>query len=291
MITKSLFPHFMNNNKGFSLVSVLMAAGIGVVVIGAISKSIIHQQEMVSYLEDRMSNLELSNQVRHLLSSQATCNANFQGLPILNSTSINDLKDQAGLTVYDRNSTSNLVKITDIELRSKGALIGADSSGLMELAVTTEGMRGGLRHLKPTVIELSVTSNNASEISNCSFTASGSGLTVDDLENSVCSVQGYRKIADFRMVSDNSVPTGVRGKPPVRDYEHPDNYEPFTQLIVSGHTKMVFVIENPGSYMLGDHEVFYNNIYEENFECDGQTPRSLSKQQVGRVYTSVVDHD
>ena len=173
----------LNNNNGFSLISIIVAAAVGMIVVGAISKVIISQSEQVAYLEDRLSKTNLKGTLQNLLTPLA-CQNTFRGQSVPSSprriTELRDTNDNivyqiplpgGGLPDFEK------LEIARMELHNIDLPSAADASGRMKFVVFTERIRSKGAKLNPIEIDLDVATDSSSLINDCS--QSGGPLTLN----------------------------------------------------------------------------------------------------------------
>ncbi len=141
----------MGNQKGVSLVGVLVAIGIMGMITGYILQISSESMRLQNYVLVRQSILTTKMAVVELLSTRAVCAANFQNIPItslpLTLVAPNGLRTAAGVTVFTpgqdlENGKYQLTAIRLANWRAQGT-VGADQfKGAMDLIVDFKPAQG-----------------------------------------------------------------------------------------------------------------------------------------------------
>jgi type II secretory pathway pseudopilin PulG len=171
----------MKNEKGFALIQVLIAVSIAAMVAVGVADLISNQAKSVSYLEDKMSVLGLSNQLLMILATSGACTNSLAGKSASSDQLITQIKDKADNLVYDTNTNENKYDqlIIDKVTLKNIDVTGANSSGRMKLVIEILRIRkgGGPPGLKPISVEITVSTNGSNNIISCG--AGGSTFTVE----------------------------------------------------------------------------------------------------------------
>lgn len=167
------FKHLFNA-KGFSLVSVVVASAVGLIVMGALLKVLLSQNENVAYLEDRLSKTNLKSTLQNLLTPLA-CQNTFRGQGVPSSPrTIAQLRDATNNIVYQVPQPSGgypefeKLVIEKMELHNIDLPSSADASGRMKFVVFPQRIRNKGAKLSPIEIELDVATDVSSLINDCS---------------------------------------------------------------------------------------------------------------------------
>lgn len=125
---------------GFSLVEIMMAAGM----MGILSLGVMHlmtnQQAVLNHAETRTGELEIINQVRSLLADREVCLANLEGLRI--GDELDHFIGAVGSPLYSvgQRYSQNGLKLESIEVQSD-QLPSGEALGTAELSFTFERLR------------------------------------------------------------------------------------------------------------------------------------------------------
>ncbi len=186
--------------RGFSLVEVMVVASV-VAVIGLGSAHMISQQQaLATYLEDRLANLQLQNQIQLQLSYTAACTASLNGVSLnLNSSqtsSVTSIRDNLGNVVLSSFSDQGNLRIEQIVLRNRSVPV-LGGSGLIDIEVSTTRKRKILdsKAFLPSVVTINASTNPAGAIIRCggNFGAEiiSPGMGFDGLTGNVaCATKG-----------------------------------------------------------------------------------------------------
>lgn len=81
-------------NRGFSLISVLVAAGIGIFIFSVIASQIVSSTRQVHYIDAKMETINLKQELALLLLNTTSCNGSFAGKTLtITSSSTGDDTD------------------------------------------------------------------------------------------------------------------------------------------------------------------------------------------------------
>jgi len=161
----------VKNQKGFSLIEMLIAASVLTVLAVGMSQFIVSQHNNVSNLEDRLTKVSLEAQLKIFLTESSGCTQTFTGKQALATQPITQIFDSLGAVQFD--TASGLNKFDFLELDSMTleniSVPGPDSTGRMKLEVQVKRIRGklGSNSLKPINIEFTVSTNSSNEITTC----------------------------------------------------------------------------------------------------------------------------
>jgi len=161
------------DQKGFSLISAVVAAGLMSAIGLGVSNLIIQQSNSVSYLEDRLAKVDLKTKVTSLLSEGSSCANTFGGLGVpavstptqIFQTPLKNVIGDDGV-VFLETGTSNIddrlyqqLEITSINLENLNVPIGGSvvETGRVKTVMNVRRTRGlGNIDMAPIELELDV---------------------------------------------------------------------------------------------------------------------------------------
>ncbi len=165
--------NLLRNNHGSSIVGVIIASGVGLIVIGALAQAFVMQTKSVVRLENRFSSLAMKNELMAIFSYRDACTNTFAGRPIADEISVNSIKNKDNSEIYNlitQNSYDRL-RINKISLiRSSDARYIAtapSSTGIMQFMVQFENT-SGFQTPQPVQFNVMVTSDTNALLSQCS---------------------------------------------------------------------------------------------------------------------------
>ena len=156
---------------GFSMVQTLVAAGIGGVVILAMTNLLTSQQELNTLMEDKLSRFDLQRELQQRFLDPAVCQATLNGV-LVSATPQNVIISDATPTVlYNPADASKnrfgQLRIASIQLVDV-SVGGPNATGRVELRVGLDRTRDGPPLLRNTLpFRFTVTTDGASNVSEC----------------------------------------------------------------------------------------------------------------------------
>lgn len=271
--------HLILNNRGNSLIGVIIAAAVGVIVMSAVAINMVNQAKSVSFLEDRLSRVGFDRQLKNIFTSPNTCGNTLNGgvVPGLGTERpVNVINDRNNNVIYDLASADPNLKSFDRLNISSMSLLNIDtpltlgSSGNMKLNVNLARQRngGGLDAVAPIELDLFVSTDPVTgRISDCSFTGGVTGV----LDNKACILSGMRKVR-------NDTPRTVAGFGYGRSNDITANYVSFTEIFMNGERNIVSMSLVPSTtYCWGS----MYNVYKEEYSCTNKVLRRTSRVHQG----------
>ena len=179
----------LSNQKGMSVLGALAGASAMLVVGLAVSQMMRTQADMVFYLEDRLSALNLKGDVQLALSNENACirslnRAGFDSIARARDDERLAIVNSAGEPIYTRGEKYDAIQIRDVTVKADAA-IPAGGSGIVEFTVYPQRTRGSLsQSLSPFTIRRAVTVNGATAVVECTAVNTGDGGEEEEDENS-----------------------------------------------------------------------------------------------------------
>ena len=171
----------MGSERGNILIQVLIAGGIGLTMMAALSKLMINQHNAVNFLEDKLSMIDFERELEQLLGDPAACGTTLVGTAVSPTPQSVVITDASANVLYDPgDATKNRfkgLKINSIDVRDL-TVGGPNTDGQVAMQIITERSRKGLG-LDTAVTQLifDVTSDASSNIGACSGML-GSGVVI-----------------------------------------------------------------------------------------------------------------
>jgi prepilin-type N-terminal cleavage/methylation domain-containing protein len=183
------------NDKGISLIEIMISLAVISVASLAFSQSMINQSKNVAFLEARMSRTQLETELRHELISNSHCEANFNG-KIIGATPLNTNIIGLDGNVKFNAANAALNKYDDLIIKSiqlrNVSTSGANSEGYVDLVVKTETpLKRALRDFS---VRLYMRLGANSEVNSCANDG-GQDAECLDLASSVEVFDGSRSLA------------------------------------------------------------------------------------------------
>ncbi len=171
------------NEHGGSLIGVIISGTIFTIIAAASAQMISNQTASVSYLEDRLSSVDLKGALISTLNNAKACENTFQGKKVtrkpITVDQIKDANDDTFIDVTDpRLKSYDRLDLDNISLNINPNVIPASDSGSMKLRVYPKRQRTGSGpvDLSPVEITLAITTDADQKISSCRAYADGSGV-------------------------------------------------------------------------------------------------------------------
>lgn len=167
-------------NKGFTLVEVLVASSVLLIAGLALGSLIVNQARQVSYLEDRMSYQNLKEEINQLLNDPVACKNSLETVKVPNvlgnvTKGALTLKSQSNQLLFDpsnpKKNSYDRITISKISLKNDNVGMG-DVNGEGVLQIEVKRQRTGLGPDEFAIIEKPVylEVNPARAIQSCSGT-------------------------------------------------------------------------------------------------------------------------
>ena len=175
--SQTIFLNSIRSQKGQSLTEVLIAGGVGLAVVAALSHLTIQQQKIANYLEDRLAMAELRKEIDEILKSSAACTLSLNGVLISATPQNMVISDATATVVYDPgDATKNRfqeLQISSIQLVDK-TVGGPNASGQVEVQIGIQRLRPGMGAANSRLnYTLQVTSDNSTLVDQCGGMSSG----------------------------------------------------------------------------------------------------------------------
>ena len=187
-----------HRQAGFSLIEVLIAAGVLSVLSLAMANLVAQQRKSTAYLERQLAKVQLIRNIETILKDGISCQNTLVGttLPAVgNSVNIGSLRDNGGAIIYRSNHIYNRLQLGQIEV--KNATVSTHSStGFVDMIVPIKlASAEGPKALRPGVFRISVSVDSSNIVSGCSGTDFGfvedfeCSLTSTNISFETCTVQ------------------------------------------------------------------------------------------------------
>lgn len=167
------------NQKGLTLVEVLIASGLVVTLLMGVGSYMQGQHRFARNLEQKVATTEVFGEITKALSDEATCKRNFETRPVSAAFDLAQIVDRTGTRALHRVGQVYGLH-NSVELQSMAYLgnyvEAAPGSGTVTLKVRTRkrGVSiGGADQEKDLILEVKVNASN--EITSCSVGTLGSG--------------------------------------------------------------------------------------------------------------------
>lgn len=173
-----------SNQDGMSLVGVLAGAAAMMVVGMAVTQMIRNQSDMIFYLEDRLSAVNLKGDAQLTLSNSEACIRSLNALGFSSiaggstSRELPILNDGGGV-VYQTGSAYDRLRIERISAEAE-AVIPASTTGTVRFTIAPERTRGSIaQKLSPINIRRNVTLDGGSNVIDCQPVSPGTEAEED----------------------------------------------------------------------------------------------------------------
>lgn len=270
----------MLNNRGNSLIGVMIAAGAGIVILTATATSMVNQGKSVSFLEDRLSRISFDRSLKNGFMSPSTCGNTLVGstIPAIGGNQpITVLRDRSNNVIVDLSSSNPLLKsfeklnISQVNLLNIDTPSAPGSSGNMKLEVNLARQRsgGGVDSVAPVELDLFVTTDAVTgAIASCSFLGGVSGV----LDDKACIMSGLRRTSNSSYRDNRSISSGPG------DYDQVSNYTPFTEIYINGEKNIkTQALVRGTNYCWG----YMYGVYEETYDCENKKIVRRSRRFLG----------
>lgn len=172
--------------KGFTLLEVMIAAGIGLIVILGITTVLANQLRHTAFLEDKMSRIQLEKDFDTYLEDQAVCDKSLNLTALAATPQPFVLRDKDGNVIFDlatKNSFDHL-KIVGMTVVNKD-ITGFNQTGFVEVNVSVESKREVLGPRGPFTFKITrmVTSQAlAMNIASCASASGGAVVSTGNID-------------------------------------------------------------------------------------------------------------
>lgn len=180
--------HIYNKEKGFSLIEIIVAAGLISFLSLVIATLISDQRSAIVGLEDQLTKIQTIRSIEDILRNTSSCQNSLQGVSIpaaLNAkVNLANFKDNLNNVFLSSNTNNNNLRVGQMSLTNIS--IGApNSTGTIQLEVPFSRIRPGmgLKEFRTYTTVLTVDVDGAYNITSCS------GLSVG-VSNFSCSMPG-----------------------------------------------------------------------------------------------------
>ena len=160
----------IENQKGFTIASVMVAASIGAFVILGISTALQNSLNTASFIEDKQSSMDLKNELTIDLSDGAACANTLSGRLV--DEKIASLRNKANQVLFADGKYDRL-NIGSMYLQNVDVPAAPNGTGRVNMFVEVERSRGpASQSLKQIKIPISVTLDATSRIASCAAAGS-----------------------------------------------------------------------------------------------------------------------
>lgn len=168
---------FVLDQKGFSIVSVIIAMSMMSLVSLGFASMITGFSQSISQMEDRVNALDIKKLMDMTLSTSTACNNTFRGLPVSAPQTINAIRNTANQPEFSRNQVQNGLVLSNMQLTNIDTPNAANSSGKMRLNLNLNRQgRSSNTALKQQVVYLQVTTDGTARIANCTSISNTSAM-------------------------------------------------------------------------------------------------------------------
>lgn len=162
------------NQKGFSLVEMMIVVGIMSVAMLGFSQFFLNQLQALNYVEDKQSYLEFRKRIFDLLADTTICTQSLQTVnkPSPNTPSPFEVKDDGGQVLYSgtnqAQSTYDKIAIKSIEITTPVSIANNTSTDV-DLDIRTQRLRsgGGPLEFSPITAKIKVQVDGSGQIVSC----------------------------------------------------------------------------------------------------------------------------
>jgi len=162
----------INKESGFTLIGVMVAAGVASIISVAISQLILQQSSSISYLEDRLSKISLDNELKINFSYADTCKNTLNGKDILADQSLTTIFDTHNNPIISSTAGNyDNIKVKNIRLENVDVPTAPVETGVMKLVIEIERLRGpaSSKDVKSLEYDLLVRTDSSSQIDDCTL--------------------------------------------------------------------------------------------------------------------------
>lgn len=161
----------INNQKGFSLIQVMVAGTIMSLLSLSMASLIADQRTATAQLEDQLEKVQLIRSIESVLGDSLSCQNSLSGVSIpANGGSVNvpSLRDTVGNALVSSNAVEGNLMVGQIILRNSSVGSGV-SSGFVDIMVPISRVRkgGGPAEMKPIETRVNVSVNAARNVVGC----------------------------------------------------------------------------------------------------------------------------
>lgn len=192
---------YQANNKGLSVVGLLIGAS-GMVVVGlTISQLIQYQNDLSFYMEDRLANVSLQNEIMLNLNTQNSCEnslniSQFEQIANTSQSKKISITNTAGDILFQNNSEYGKILITNISARPLTP-IAPQGTGIVEFTINSERTRGLRRELNSIRLKRKVTLGTTSSVVKCASVSSKKDEVDFELQPILGKVKNISKGCDY----------------------------------------------------------------------------------------------
>jgi hypothetical protein len=161
------------DHKGFSLLEVMIVAGLMMIVSLGAAQFITSQGQQISAMEDRLSRLHLGEEVERIFSQRELCRALLRRSAVPKNQEPVSLRieDDLGRVIFNPKLEDNIydhLRITDAQFRNL-SVTGPNSVGDLQILLTLERLRqgGSNPELTPVNFRLPVVVDSNSLVKSC----------------------------------------------------------------------------------------------------------------------------
>lgn len=157
------------NQNGFSIASVVIAMSIMSVITLGVTTLIQNSMKSVTYIEDKLSAINLQNELNMDFSDSRVCKNTLKNLKVVSEGEdqvVPAIKSSNDRIVYKAPTTYDRLNIDRILLENVN-VAAPNTTGRMNLSLNLKRQREGVADLKPVTVPLSVVTDGTGRIASC----------------------------------------------------------------------------------------------------------------------------
>ncbi len=163
----------VSSNAGFSLIEVMLVASLMLIVSLGAAQFISSQNQQINVMEDRLSRINLSQEVTQIFNRQEHCVRLLKQVRILKNMKPQNIRieNDMGRTLFDPNAEQNHydhLNIESAQIRNL-SIQGANRLGNLEVRLDVKRLRkgGSNTQMNPVIVRLPAVVDNNSNVKSC----------------------------------------------------------------------------------------------------------------------------
>lgn len=182
------------NQKGFTIIELVIAASIASFLSLAIASMMVQQQKSNIYISDQLKKNDFDRIVQQMMAENPSCNRTLAGTIIPpgpgRTVNVPALRESNGTVVYRSNSVSDFLQIGQMSVENI-SVTARPGVGSVRFRVPVERQRdgGGPKEFRPFQTTVRVTVNAAGNITACGAESTHSGLELGSVSSERGSVR------------------------------------------------------------------------------------------------------